>query len=292
MSKYLTTNAVQEFDAEVKHQYQSIGGVLRDCVTMRTGVVGDSYKFARMGRGMAGQKATQADVTPMDVTHVRQTATLENWYAAEYTDIFDQAEVNYDEKTELAKVIAWAMKRREEQIILDTLNSATTYASTNDDNPETALEYDPSGSGTKFVMSVVHRATQHFQELEIMDDELHFAVTPTMMQALLQEANTPATSIDYNSIKPLLEGKLTAKWMNFNWHLIGTRAEGGMPATDDTDLYGFAWAKSAVGMAVGIDMKTEINYIAQKTSWLCNGLYKAGAVLREPQGIVRVRVAP
>jgi hypothetical protein len=35
-------------------------------------------------------------------------------------------------------------------------------------------------------------------------------------------------------------------------------------------------------------MRTEINYIPQKTSWLSNCLYKAGAVLREPQGVIKV----
>ncbi len=35
-------------------------------------------------------------------------------------------------------------------------------------------------------------------------------------------------------------------------------------------------------------MKTTIDWVAQKTSWLANGMFKAGAVAREPQGIVKV----
>jgi hypothetical protein len=105
MSKNLTNAAVIEFDSEVKHEYQGMK-TLRECVTVRTGVVGESYKFTRMGKGLANQKASQADVTPMDITHSRQMATLSNWNAPEYTDIFDQAEVNFDEKSELAQTIA------------------------------------------------------------------------------------------------------------------------------------------------------------------------------------------
>jgi len=41
-------------------------------------------------------------------------------------------------------------------------------------------------------------------------------------------------------------------------------------------------------MAIGIDIKTEVNYVAQKTSWLCNGVMKAGAVSRDGDGIVSV----
>jgi hypothetical protein len=42
-------------------------------------------------------------------------------------------------------------------------------------------------------------------------------------------------------------------------------------------------------MAVGLDMKTEINYIAEKTSWLTNGIMKAGAVSIDTSGIVKVQ---
>jgi len=82
MSKNLSNAAVIDFDSEVKHAFQD-GGKLRPCVTIRTGVTGESYKFTRMGKGIANQKATQADVTPMDTGRSRQTATLDNWLAPE-----------------------------------------------------------------------------------------------------------------------------------------------------------------------------------------------------------------
>jgi len=82
MSKYLTNSAVIAFDSEVKHEYQGMQ-TLRNAVTVRSGVVGESYKFARIGKGIANQKASQAIVTPMDIEHARQTANLANWNAPE-----------------------------------------------------------------------------------------------------------------------------------------------------------------------------------------------------------------
>ncbi len=55
------------------------------------------------------------------------------------------------------------------------------------------------------------------------------------------------------------------------------------------DEIAFAWAKESIGLAIGIDMKTTIDWVAQKTSWLANGMFKAGAVAREPQGIVKIQ---
>ena len=137
MSKNLTNAAVTEFDSEVKHEYQGMK-TLRECITVRTGVVGEAYKFTRMGKGLANQKASQADVTPMDISHARQTANLENWNAPEYTDIFDQAEVNFDERSELAQTIAKAIGRREDQIIIDTM-AGVTFATTNDQDADTGF---------------------------------------------------------------------------------------------------------------------------------------------------------
>ena len=78
-------------------------------------------------------------------------------------------------------------------------------------------------------------------------------------------------------------------FMGFKWKIVETRDEGGLPlATNIREC--FAWHKSAVGLAIGIDIKSEVNYIAQKTSWLCNGLMKAGAVSRDGDGIVSVSI--
>ena len=36
-------------------------------------------------------------------------------------------------------------------------------------------------------------------------------------------------------------------------------------------------------------MKTEINYVPERTSWLTNGVMKAGAVVRDLGGLVKVK---
>ena len=92
MSKNLSAVAVTEFDSMVKHAYQGMG-LLKNSVTLRNNVVGDTYKFRRMGKGLANQKSTSDLVTPMDVAHEFKTATLTNWNAPEYTDMFDAQDV-------------------------------------------------------------------------------------------------------------------------------------------------------------------------------------------------------
>ena len=282
MSKNLSNAAVQEFDAEVKHEYQGMGK-LRNAVTIRTGVVGDAYKFTRMGKGVANQKASQADVTPMDIGHDRQTATMENWNAPEYTDIFDQAEVNFDEKQELAKTIAGALQRREDQLIIDSM-TAVTYATTNDGDPDTGRVFDISAT-RNFDLTSIRSAKGHLDDIESDGGERNIAVRALALQKLLEDSTV--TSSDFNTVRALVNGELDT-YMGFKFHVIGTRAEGGLPGVA-ADRVAYAWHKPAIGLAVGLDMRTTIDWVAQKTSWLANGVFKAGAVAREPQGIVKIQ---
>lgn len=281
MSKFLTSAAVTEFDAEVKHEYQG-SGKLRNTVTVRNGVVGEAYKFTRMGKGLANQKATQADVTPMDISHARQTATMENWNAPEYTDIFDQAEVNFDERQELAQTIAKALARREDQLIIDAM-AAVTFAATNDSDPDTGRVLDISAT-RNFDVDVVRSAAEHLNEIEADNMDRHIAVQAGALTQMLTDSEV--TSSDFVTVKALINGELNT-WMGFQWHVIGTRAEGGLPGVTGDEI-AFAWHKPAVGIAIGLDMRTAIDWVAQKTSWLANGMFKAGAVAREPQGVIKI----
>ena len=279
MSINLSNAAVQQFDDLVKHEYQARGR-LRKTVTLRTGVTGDQYKFTRMGQGIANQKATQADVTPMNVDHNRQTATLERWLAPEYTDIFDNDEVNFDEMKELATTIAKALGRREDQLIIDAMNGGS-YA-TSPSGADQGLDIVTGAAG--LTVDKLREINERFQDLEIEDGDKHIAITPKGLNDLL--ADTEVTSSDFNTVKALVNGELNT-FLGMNFHILGTRTEGGLPVV--TDQRAFAWHRGAIGYAVGnIDMMTKVDWVPQKTSWLSNGMLRSGSVIRENAGITRV----
>ena len=83
MSINLSAAAIAQFDAEVKHAYQG-SGLLRNSVRVRTGVVGSTHRFPKMGKGVATQRVPQTDVVPVNVSHTNQTATLSDWVAPEF----------------------------------------------------------------------------------------------------------------------------------------------------------------------------------------------------------------
>ena len=272
MSINLSAVAVTEFDSMVKHAYAN-AGLLKNAVTLRNNVVGDTYKFRRMGKGLANQKASSADVTPMNVGHEFKTATLANWNAPEFTDIFDAQEVNFDEKQELATTIAGALGRRCDQLVIDAMDASTPLT--------TAV----AAGGTNLTIAKVNDAQVELRDQGVPNTELFAVIEAGGLGGLLNDEK--ATSGDYQAIKALVSGEINTL-VGFQFIILETRAEGGLTeAANIVDSWFFQ--RPAVGLAVGIDMKTEINYVPEKTSWLTNGMLKAGSVVRDEGGLVKVQ---
>jgi hypothetical protein len=276
MSKNLSAVAVTEFDSMVKHAYQGMG-LLKGAVTQRNNVVGDTYKFRRMGKGLANQKSTSDLVTPMDVAHEFKTATLTNWNAPEYTDVFDAQDVNFDEKQELANTIAGALGRRTDQLVIDAMDASTPLTAT--------IGTNVGGTASNLNMAKIIKAQVSLRDQGVPNTELFAAINALGLGGLLNDEK--ATSSDYQAVKALVNGDVDTL-AGFKFVILESRTEGGLTvATNVVDSYFFQ--RPAVGLAIGIDMKTEIDWIAERTSWLCNGMLKAGSVVRDEGGLVKVQ---
>ena len=125
MAVSLSTNFVKLFEAEVHQNYQSVQKLASACRT-RTGVVGRTVQFPKIGAGQATVHIPSTNVSALNVTHSNVTATLTDYVAPEYTSIFDQQKVNYDERQELVEVVSNAIGRRADQIKIDALDAASS----------------------------------------------------------------------------------------------------------------------------------------------------------------------
>jgi hypothetical protein len=271
MSQALSSVAKEEFDTEVKHAYQGMK-TLRDCVKVRNNVDGDKYDFRLMGKGQATVRTgSSADVVPMGISHAVKVATLADYEAPEYTDVYDAKTVNFDEVVELATTIAGAMGRRDDQSIINALGTTTAT---------------PVGNGAAALgLSALTAAAQALNKVEAPMEDRFMLIDEKGLNDLLNDSTI--TSADYNTVRLLQAGEIDS-FMGFKFKVIGSgRAEGGLPLAT-TVRSGFAFHKSAVGHAVGIDMKTKVDYVAHKASWLSMGMWKAGSVAIDVEGIIPV----
>lgn len=275
MATTISNAFVTLFDAQVKQAYQGqrqLAGLVRE----RSNVEGSTVKFPKIGKGSATQAIPNVDVTPMSVSFSSVTATMVDYNAAEYTSVFNQQKVNFDERRELVQVVAGAMGRRMDQIVLDALSASGTSLT---------VSNDIGGADTDLNVAKLREAKRLMDKNNVPSDGRCILVHANSLESLLGE--TAVISADYNSVRALVTGEVNT-FLGFKFITMGDRSEGGLPVDGSSDRTLYAFHKDAVGLGVGINMKTEINYVPEKTSWLVNGIFSAGAIAIDDEGIVKL----
>jgi hypothetical protein len=275
MSIALSNAFVTLFDAEVKQAYQG-KAMLVGAVRQRRGVEGSTVKFPKVGRGVATPRIGQTDVTPLNVGFSNVTLTLEDWIAAEYSDIFSQQKVNFDERSELVQVLGNAIGRRQDQLVLNALAGSGTSLTVGN---------DVGGSDTNMNVAKLRQAKGLMDKNNVPPTDRHIVIHSNGLQSLLAE--TAVTSSDFNTVKALVNGELNT-FLGFTFHVLGDRTEGGLAIDGSNDRTCFAFHKDAIGYGEGIAPKTEINYIPEKTSFLVASMFSAGATTIDAEGIVSI----
>ena len=276
MSISISNAFVTLFDTEVKQAYQA-DAVLRNTVRLRTGVTASTHKFPKIGAGVAQVRVPQTDVTPLNVTYSQATVTLTDYIAAEYSDIFNQAKVNFDERQELVQVVAKAIGRRSDQMIIDALAASSTSLT---------VATSIGGAGTNLNMAKLREAARLMNTANVPAEDRYMLIHASQLSSLLSE--TAVTSSDFNSVKALVQGDITS-FMGFNFITIGDRSEGGLTGGGSGSTRKvYAYHKMAVGMAESMAIRSEINYIPEKTSWLVSSMFSAGAVAIDAGGCVDI----
>ena len=271
----LSNAFVSLFDAEVKQAYQAKAQLV-GATRIRRGVEGEVVKFPKVGKGAATLRVPQTDVTPLNVDFSQVTATLQDWNAAEYSDIFMQQKVNFDERQELVQVLSSAIGRRQDQLIIDALTASGTSLT---------VSNDIGGTDTNLNVAKLREAKKLMDKNNVPPMDRHIVIHANSLANLLSE--NAVTSSDFNTIKALVQGELDT-FLGFKFHVLGDRAEGGLAIDGSLDRTVWAFHKQAMGYAEGIAPRTEINYIAEKTSYLVNTVLSAAAVAIDAEGIVQL----
>jgi hypothetical protein len=273
MAQSITNAFVTLFDEEVKQAYQG-EALLRGTMRSRSGVQGNTVKFPKIGKGVATVRVPQTDVTPLNVTYSQVTATMTDYIAAEYSDIFHQSHVNFDERRELVQVVSKSIARRMDQLCIDALNAASS--------PSTVAT-SVGGAASNMNIEKLRAAAKALNDNNVPAEGRHLLMHSSQLDALLGE--TEVTSADFATVKALVRGEINS-FMGFNIITMGDRDEGGVPKPSTRSC--FAWHQDSMGYAESMSQKSEVNYIPEKTSFLVSSMFSAGAVAIDDEGIVKI----
>jgi len=269
MATSITNAFITQFEAEVHMAYQRMGSKLKNLVRTVNGVNGNSVKFQKVAKGSANTKARHAEVVAMDLSHSNVSATLTDYYAADYVDKLDELKVNIDERQVVANSAAYALGRKTDSVITSVMENATQLAN------------NSSGTGTGMNLGKAQAMMELFNTNDVPDDQQRYwVVGPKQWSDLINLDQFSRVEYVGESELPYAGGMTAKRWLGFLWFV-----HSGLETSGSTDRHTVAFHKSAIGMGIGSDVKTEVNYIPEKVSHLITSMLSIGGVLIDSDGI-------
>ena len=268
MSVSIDNVFVKQFEADVHLAYQQMGTKLRSTVRSKSGVIGASTTFQKVGRGIASTKSRHGIVPVMNLNHEPVECALSDYYAGDWVDALDELKTNIDERRVVASAGAYALGRKTDELIVNAMNTATTAVG------------DYAAPLTK---DLILSAVAVLNTNDVPDDGRRFAVVGVnQWNALLSmDEFTSADFVGDNG--PMLNGFESRKWLGITWVLYN-----GLPVTNNNRDC-FIYHSSAVGHACGQDVKTDISWHGERAAHFISNSMSQGAVLIDNNGIVRIK---
>jgi len=283
MSTSIPNSFIKQYESDVHHVFQREGGYLRHTVRMKTGVVGTSTTFQKVGKGVATTKARHGVVTPMNQDHTPITCTIEDFYAPDYVDKLDEAKTNIDERNVIAKGGAWAIGRKVDEQITTVLDTTTQTAITITVTSRAAIR----ASFAEFVEAA--------WDNDVPNDGMVFGLlTPRAWSqlSLLDEFS----SADFVSAdgRPYQTGMPTGGKFR-DWNGVKWMMHTGLPGKGGASAKCFVYHKMAVGYATGAHannnaendaIRADIWWDGSRQSHLITHCMSGGGCLIDDTGVI------
>lgn len=260
---------VKQFEADVHLAYQQMGTKLRSTVRSKSGVVGATTTFQKVGRGTASTKSRHGIVPVMNLNHEPVECALQDYYAGDWVDALDELKTNVDERRVVASAGAYALGRKTDELIIGAMSNAT----------ESVGSYT---AGAGLSKSLILSALEILNTNDVPDDGRRFAVVGVHQWNELLSMDE-FVSADYVGDTPLANGAEARKWLGITWVL-----HNGLPCTG-TNRDCFIYHSSAIGHACGQEVKTDISWHGERAAHFISNSMSQGAVMIDASGIVRVK---
>lgn len=269
MAASITNSFTTQFSDEVKLAFQQESSKLLDQVRVHRNIVGSTYNFHKLSVAAATTKSRGALITPSGPTHSIVTATLVDTYTGDYIDSLDELKTNANFRQDYVKSFASALSRKLDAQIIAALATATNTTAT-------------VTGGLTFAK--ILEALTFLNKNNVNPEDRVIAISAQQMSDAL--AISQLTSTDYVQVQAILQAGV-GKALGFNWVMIGDSTDVSLPKVT-TNRTCFAFNKNAIGLAIGSDVKAEINYIPDRMANFIGASVSAGAVLIEDAGVTKI----
>lgn len=260
---------VKQFEADVHLAYQQMGTKLRSTVRSKSGVVGKSTTFQKIGKGSASTKSRHGIVPVMNLNHEPVECNLQDYYAGDWVDALDELKINIDERRVVASAGAYALGRKTDELIIAAMTATT----------QNSGDYS-----TGLTKTVILGALEKLNENDVPDDGRRFAVVGVKQWNELLGIDEFSSADYVGSDLPFINGGEVKRWLGITWLMYN-----GLPLSSSTHRDCFIYHASCIGHACGQEVKTDISWHGERAAHFISNSMSQGAVLIDNSGIVRLK---
>jgi len=277
MSNSVSTAFVKQYEADVHEAYQRQGSLLRNAVRGKSGVVGSTTTFQKVGKGTATGKSRHGVVLPMNADHSTVECALSDKYAADYVDKLDELKTNIDERRVVSNAGAFALGRETDAQIITALSGAS------------ALSGGFVLTSAATVRNSMLAMVEGLLAADVPSDgQIYAALTPRSWSSALTVKEFSDSQYVGPSGLPLQEGMPVGRWKEWNGVLWTVHT--GVTGRGTSSAYNYIWHRTAIGHAVGQDVTSDMAWIAERAAWFINNMMSMGAVLIDSVGALKAAV--
>lgn len=271
MSTTIDQSFVKQFESEFHLQFQKTQSDLRSFVRTKTGVVGSSTTFQKIGTG-AGMvsKSRHGEVPTDDIDHTPIEVVLADRYTAEDVDKLDELKIAHDERAALMAALTANANREVDNIITAAMDASNTAV-----------------GGAAGAMSLT-KALDAFKTIgensAISGGNMYAPVSYHTWAQLLgidSFANADFVSADNLPFNTVERPKM---WLGAMWFPMN-----GLPKSGD-DRSNFYYNSMGVGFAIGADVRTDVWWNGDKQAHRITVYLSMGATTIDALGVGRFLV--
>ena len=267
MTVTIDQSFAKQFEREVHEAYQRQGSKLRQTVRTKNGVQGSSTVFQLVGKGAASTKARHGVVPVMNVEFSSREVVLADYYAGEWIDKLDELKSNIDERQVLANAGAFALGRKTDELIIGSLSQTS----------ETV-----NGDTVGLTRAKVLSAFEQLGANDVPDDGQRYAIVGWKQWSDLLELPEFSNAEFVGNDQLPWKGTQAKYWLGTLWV-----PHSGLPFNGEVRKC-FWYHKSAIGHAVGQDVKTDISWHGDRAAHFVLNSMSQGSTLIDESGVIEM----
>jgi predicted RNase H-related nuclease YkuK (DUF458 family) len=266
MANTIDTAFIRQFETEVHLAYQRMGSKLRNTVRTVSNVNGSTVRFQKIGTGSASTKSRNGMITPMELAHTTVDVTLSDFYAAEYIDKLDELKTNIDERQAVAQSAAAALGRKTDEILITAMDAGANATQIHD-------------TGSALAKADLLSLFETMGDADVPEDGgRYLSMNPKRYADLFLITEFASSDFVGEQNLPYAGGMSMKEFLGFK--VFSTSAV--------TAGKNIAYHTSSVGLGIGADVTTELNYVPEKVSHLATSMMSMGATVIDDNGIYEV----